>query len=290
MSNSLSASQSYSGNGIASISGTIDNPTSSSVTWSITSPGGGSVSGGSGSVPPFTTSQSVSATVSGLSAGVAYTFRLLRSGSQVASTSLTLVQLYQVPSVVGVQYGIAAESINNASLSPSTTFTSAGATSENNGTVKSLSPSEGTWRPAGTTVTMTVYQYTPPSYPPAWSDNTISDFVAGQVYSDGVSATNMNYSGSYSVSSGSLPSGISLNTSTGALTGTVTSAADYSFTLTATNTYSSVSQAFSGTIAGGIRIWDGSAWVKKVVKVWSGSAWVTKTLKTWSGSSWTNSK
>lgn len=132
----------------------------------------------------------------------------------------------------------------------------------------------------------------PPSYPPSWSDNSLGAFVAGQAYSDGVAATNMgySYSGSYYVSSGSLPSGISLNSSTGAVTGTTSSATDYSFTITATNSYGSVSQAFSGTIAGGIRIWDGSAWLKKVVQVWDGSAWVPKTLKVWSGSSWDNSK
>lgn len=127
-------------------------------------------------------------------------------------------------------------------------------------------------------------------YPPSWSDNSLGPFVAGQGYSDGVTATNMNYSGSYSVSSGSLPSGLSLNTSTGAITGTVTSAADYSFTITATNSYASISQAFSGTIAGGIRIWNGTAWLKRPVQVWNGTAWVVKTLKVWSGSSWDNSK
>lgn len=130
----------------------------------------------------------------------------------------------------------------------------------------------------------------PPSYPPSWSDTTLAPFVAGQAYSDGVSATNMNYSGSYSVSSGALPSGLSLNTSTGAVTGTVSSAADYSFTITASNSYGSINQSFSGTIAGGIRIWNGSAWLKRVVQVWDGSAWVPKTLKVWSGSSWDNSK
>ena len=130
----------------------------------------------------------------------------------------------------------------------------------------------------------------PPSYPPSWTDTTLAPFVVGQAYSDGVSATNMNYGGSYSVSSGSLPSGISLNNSTGAVTGTPSSAADYSFTITATNSYNSINQSFSGTIAGGIRIWDGSAWLKRAVKVWDGSAWVPKTLKVWSGSSWDNSK
>jgi hypothetical protein len=37
---------------------------------------------------------------------------------------------------------------------------------------------------------------------------------------------------------------------------------------------------------GGIKVWNGSAWVSKPVKVWNGSAWVTKPVKRWNGSSW----
>lgn len=127
-------------------------------------------------------------------------------------------------------------------------------------------------------------------YPPSWSDITLAGFVVGQSYSDGVTATNMNYSGSYSVSSGSLPSGLSLNTSTGAITGTVSSAADYSFTIRASNSYGAITQSFSGTIAGGIRIWNGTTWLKRPVQVWNGSAWVPRTVRTWNGSSWVNSR
>jgi hypothetical protein len=55
---------------------------------------------------------------------------------------------------------------------------------------------------------------------------------------------------SYSVASGALPSGLSINSSTGAITGTPTSAATYSFTLNATNEYNqTTSRAFSITIA-----------------------------------------
>jgi uncharacterized repeat protein (TIGR02543 family) len=124
------------------------------------------------------------------------------------------------------------------------------------------------------------------TYPPAWTDNTIAAFVAGKTYSDTVTASNMNYSGAYSVSSGSLPSGISLNTSTGALTGTVTSATDYSFTITATNSYSSVQQAFSGSIAGAIRVYADGQWVKKVARVYDNGEWKPATVNMFSNSSW----
>jgi len=58
----------------------------------------------------------------------------------------------------------------------------------------------------------------PPSNPPVWIDNTLAGFQAGTAYSDAVSATN---SPTYSVTVGALPTGISLNSSTGPVTGTV---------------------------------------------------------------------
>lgn len=124
------------------------------------------------------------------------------------------------------------------------------------------------------------------TYPPAWTDNTIAAFVAGKAYSDVVAASNMNYSGSYSVSAGSLPSGVSLNTSTGAITGTVTSATDYSFTITATNSYGSVQQAFSGSIAGGMRVYVDGQWVKRVAQVYENGEWKPATVNVFSNSSW----
>lgn len=124
------------------------------------------------------------------------------------------------------------------------------------------------------------------TYPPAWTDNSIAAFIAGKAYSDTVTASNMNYSGAYSVSSGSLPSGISLNTSTGAITGTVTSALDYSFTITATNSYGSVQQAFSGSIAGGMKVYVDGEWVKRVAMVYDNGEWKPATVNVFSNSSW----
>ncbi len=132
----------------------------------------------------------------------------------------------------------------------------------------------------------------PPTYPPVWSDNTLAGFQAGVAYSDGVSATN---SPTYSVSVGSLPGGISLNTSNGVVSGTPTSSGQsYSFTLRAANGDGAVTASFSGTVgaaptAGKIRTWNGSAWVYGPVKTWNGTAWVEGPVKVWNGTAWVTS-
>jgi len=126
-----------------------------------------------------------------------------------------------------------------------------------------------------------------PTHPPVWSDSTLAGFTVGQTYSDGVTATNMSlYNGVYSVSAGSLPAGISLNTGTGAVTGTPTTNLDYSFTLTATNDFGAIIQAFSGTIGGGASVYDGTSWYKGPVKVYNGSTWGVATVKVYNGSTW----
>lgn len=84
-----------------------------------------------------------------------------------------------------------------------------------------------------------------PLVPPSWTDNTLSNtFTVGTAYSDSVSATGAT---SYSVSAGSLPSGILLNSSTGAVTGTPTAKQNYNFTISANNSDGSVTASFSGT-------------------------------------------
>lgn len=135
----------------------------------------------------------------------------------------------------------------------------------------------------------------PVSYPPVWTDAALAPFQATAAYSDGVTATNMSYSGYYFLSSGSLPAGISLNSSTGAVTGTPGIAGQsYSFLLGASNSYGTIYQSFSGTVAaaptaGKIRTWNGTAWVYGPVKVWNGTSWVTGTVKVWNGTAWVTS-
>ena len=52
----------------------------------------------------------------------------------------------------------------------------------------------------------------------------------------------------YSITTGSLPAGLSLNTTTGAISGTPSASGSYSFTVQASNAQGSDTQAFSGTV------------------------------------------
>ena len=130
----------------------------------------------------------------------------------------------------------------------------------------------------------------------SWVDNTLSTttVVEGQPYSDGVSATGSDNI-SYSVSSGSLPTGITLNTSTGAITGTPTVPGTYTFSIQASNgdgssVITASNLSITVEVAGGfMKVWNGSAWVEAPAKVWNGSAWVEGTVKVWNGSAWVDS-
>lgn len=126
---------------------------------------------------------------------------------------------------------------------------------------------------------------------PIWTDNTLgSTLIVGAAYSDGVTA---NYASSYSVSSGTLPTGLSLNASTGALTGTPSAEGTFTFTLRANTTDSStfITQSFSLTVQApypyvytdniGTKVrsrvnvrTDTSTWNNAtVVKIWNGTTW-----------------
>ena len=85
---------------------------------------------------------------------------------------------------------------------------------------------------------------------PVWVDQTISSpaFIDAP-YNDGVSAT---YATSYSISSGSLPTGLSLNTSTGAITGTPTVEETQNFTIQASNTTGTISVGLTLEIISGL--------------------------------------
>jgi hypothetical protein len=70
--------------------------------------------------------------------------------------------------------------------------------------------------------------------------------VVGHAYSDAVSAAGYP-APTYSVTGGALPGGLSLNGTSGAITGTPTTAGAWSVTITATNTYGSAPATFTGT-------------------------------------------
>lgn len=84
------------------------------------------------------------------------------------------------------------------------------------------------------------------SDPPSWVTGAGALLSASKntAYSTTISASGTSIT--YSVTSGSLPTGLSLNSSSGAITGTPTTPNTYNFTITATNSYNqSVSRAFS---------------------------------------------
>jgi len=128
-----------------------------------------------------------------------------------------------------------------------------------------------------------------------WSDQllTNSTTIQGESYTDGVSVDS-GPTVTYAVTAGALPTGLSLNSSTGAITGTPTVPGAYSFRITATNgtgeTLESNLLALTVEAAGGyVKVWNGTSWSEGTAKVWNGSAWVDGTVKVRGASSWTDS-
>jgi hypothetical protein len=115
---------------------------------------------------------------------------------------------------------------------------------------------------------------------PNWGDYTIaSSAEVYKPYSDGVFAYDAT---SYAITSGSLPPGLSLNTATGAITGSPISMGTYSFTVSASSIAGSISQALSLTVTGSINVLDASGnTTSAAVKVYNGSAWVPGTVYVW---------
>ena len=86
---------------------------------------------------------------------------------------------------------------------------------------------------------------------PSITTATLPDWTVGQAYSQTISETGGTGTITFGVSTGTLPTGLSLNTSTGAVTGTpsTTTGSPFSFTVTATDSVgASGSQAYTVTI------------------------------------------
>jgi hypothetical protein len=122
---------------------------------------------------------------------------------------------------------------------------------------------------------------------PVFSDATVdSSARVGIAYSDGVAASE---TASYSVFSGALPGGLSLNTSNGAITGTPTTPGTFTFVIRATNvTGSTNTGTLTITVISAARVWNGTAFVSGLANVWNGSAFVTGTIRVWDGTTWKN--
>jgi hypothetical protein len=124
---------------------------------------------------------------------------------------------------------------------------------------------------------------------PSFSDSTVNSSARiGIAYSDGVSASETS---SYSVvaAPNNLPPGLSLNTSTGAITGTPTTPGTYSFRIRATNVTGSTDTAvLTITAISAARVWNGTSFVSGLVNVWNGTSFVSGTIRVWNGSAWVN--
>ena len=126
---------------------------------------------------------------------------------------------------------------------------------------------------------------------PNWVDDELGSFVETVVYQDFVEATN---SPTYAVQSGSLPTGISLNTSTGEVSGTPTVLNEsFTFTIRATNADGFVEQTYTGTVqpdlGGGVKVYDGTAWNNEIVYAYDGANWVEGKVYRYNGSIWVKS-
>lgn len=133
--------------------------------------------------------------------------------------------------------------------------------------------------------------YISPQQVPQWTDQSIlTEATVGDSYSDGVSASGAD---SYYYS-GTLPPGMSLNSSTGALTAsTLTTAGSYPFTIFASNEAGPTQRSFTIIVAtavlnGGSRMTDSTNSTQLTVyKRYEGSSWIElTTAKRFNGSSW----
>lgn len=126
---------------------------------------------------------------------------------------------------------------------------------------------------------------------PNWVENELTAFIENVQYLDSVEATN---SPTYTISSGALPTGISIDSGTGIVSGTPSVLDEsFSFTITASNADGSISESYSGTVqpdlGGGVKVYDGNAWVNREVYVYDGNAWVESKVHVYNGISWVKS-
>ena len=281
----------------ASISATKTGKTTATITWSSTNATSASVTGTNLSTQ---NALSGSVGVTGLSAGTTYpigTWAISVSGAGgTASANSNAITTDSATPPAWTDQVLSTTLAKGTAYSDGVSATNSPTYSVYSGSLPAgLSLNSSTGAVTGTPTTANTYPFvlratnsdgfvsasfslTVPATPPVWTDNVLSgSLTVNSVYSDGVAATN---SPTYSVSVGSLPTGLSLNTSTGAVTGTPTTAGTYSFTLAATNSDGTITQAFSLTVipAIGVKVWNGTQFnFATAVKVYNGTAFVAAT-------------
>lgn len=130
-----------------------------------------------------------------------------------------------------------------------------------------------------------------------WSDQFLSSSIVVQdeVFSDQVAVSAGAVSVTYTATPGlPLPAGLAINSTTGAITGSVGTPGTYTFKIRATNgTGDFIDTAFmtlSVEAAGGyVKVWNGSSWVDGTVNVRTAGTWVEGTVQVRSISGWTTS-
>jgi len=100
----------------------------------------------------------------------------------------------------------------------------------------------------GTATQMFIGEVLPAGVAPTWDDDEIAGLRVGVATDEAVVAVG-DPTITYAVTAGTLPAGVTLWPSTGALSGTPTTAGDYEFTITATNAFGSVDAVFEGEVA-----------------------------------------
>lgn len=268
----------------------------------------------------FTSTTNTSSSVTGLSAGTSYDFRVAAydttiintvsnatgpwsSTSSATTTSSVPAPVWSGSYVSGQEqdpyydtaYASGATTISLISGSLPTSLS--GSQSGEYYVVQGTPTADGTYNftlrasNAGGDTDQAFSIYISPQQVPQWTDQSIlTEATVGDSYSDGVSASGAD---SYSYS-GTLPPGMSLNSSTGALTASsLTTAGSYSFTIFASNEAGSTQRSFNITVAtavlnGGQRMTDSTNSTQLTVyKRFDGSSWIElTTAKRFNGSSW----
>jgi len=157
----------------------------------------------------------------------------------------------------------------------------------------------GTFTTTGLVGTATITPFSvnvsaPPPPAPVIADGSVTSSASvGVVYNDEVTASN---SPTYAVRNTAddttgnfLPTGLTLNTSTGAITGTPTTPGVFQFRIRATNSGGfATTGTLTITVTSGARVWNGTAFVSGIANVWNGTAFVSGIIKVWDGTNWVN--